>query len=64
MITIPTIFTIGGAGIALGILDQLLKSMGKENLAMFINLIAFAALGYYAFNLLGSLFTKIAWTFL
>jgi hypothetical protein len=64
MITFPTILTIGGAGIALGILDQLLKSMGKENLAMFINLLAIAGLGYYAFNLLGSLFTKMAWLFL
>lgn len=64
MISIGTIFTIGGIGIAVGILDQILKSMGKEGWSMFLNIIALAGISYYAFTLVSGLMIKMASLFL
>jgi hypothetical protein len=64
MISIGTIFTVGGIGLAMGMIDIILKSMGKEGWAMFLNMIALAGIAYYAFTIVSDLFIKMASLFL
>lgn len=59
MISMSTIFTVGGFGIAIGIVDQILKSMGKETIGELVNLLGITALSIYAFTQLNHLFVTI-----
>lgn len=59
MISMSTVFIIGGAGITLGLLDSILRSMGKEEISMIINVIAIGGLGFYTITLVDKLFKAL-----
>jgi hypothetical protein len=56
MIGLDTVFIIGGAGITLGLLESVLRSMGKPELAGLINVLSIIIVGYYGLTMLDKLF--------
>jgi hypothetical protein len=64
MVGLETLFVIGGAGITLGLLDNILKAMGKEEIGIIISVLATGILGVYTVIQIDSFFTTIRGLFL
>jgi stage III sporulation protein AC len=59
MISMSTLFVIGGAGITLGFIDNILKAMGKEEIGTIITTLALIGLGLYTISIIEQLFTAM-----
>lgn len=64
MVGMSTVFVLGGAGITLGLLDTMLRSMGKAEIAVIINTIALMSIGFYTLTMVDQLFNMLKGTFL
>lgn len=59
MLDINLLFKIGGAGILIVILDKVLKSSGKDDIAVITNMAGVVVILLMVINLIGKLFDSV-----
>jgi stage III sporulation protein AC len=64
MLDISILFKIGGAGIVLVILDKVLKSAGKDDIAVIINIAGVVIILIMLISLINDLFNSVKTMFL
>ena len=64
MLDISILFKIGGAGIVLVILDKVLKSAGKDDIAVIINIAGVVIILIMLISLINELFNSVKTMFL
>ncbi|MGL5416937.1 MAG: stage III sporulation protein AC [Clostridium sp.] len=64
MLDVSLLFKLGGVGILMVVLDKVLKSSGKDDVAMITNLIGIVIMLIMAASMIGELFQTVKTTFM
>ncbi|MGL4850045.1 MAG: stage III sporulation protein AC [Clostridium sp.] len=64
MLDVSLLFKLGGIGILMVVLDKVLKSSGKDDVAMITNLIGIVIMLIMAASMIGELFQTVKTTFM